>query len=91
MKSENKSSGRQYISTFLSDGKDLMVVLVAGLRNEIRTCENNREDGFVFQNCRKVNFMHPLGTIYLHKQFGYVCAGGFWYRFIYDELVILSN
>jgi hypothetical protein len=91
MKNGKSESNKPYIKTFLSEGKDLMIVLIGGIRNEIRTCEDNCTDGFVFQKCRKVNFVHPLGTIYLHKQFGYLCAGGFWYRFNFNELILLSN
>lgn len=86
-----KKSEGKYIKTFLSSGKKKMECYITGIKHEIRTHQHNTQDGFVFQNCRNVNQIHPLGTVYIHGNHGYVAAGYFWYRFLLNDLVILSN
>lgn len=91
MKKNRQREEGQYISTFLSNGKGKMEVYLSGLKHEIRNHQNNLDDGFIFQSCKKINFIHQLGTVYRHNNYGYVCAGYFWYRFSFNDLLILSN
>ncbi len=91
MENQNQKKEGQYLQTFLTKNKGKMECYFAGVKHQIRTHQNNLDSGFVFQDCKKIDIIHPLGTVYLHKEYGYVCAGHFWYRFIYVDLVMLLN
>ena len=91
MKKRNLRKEQQYVATFLSKNKKVLECYIGGIKHEARAHEQNEIDDFFFQRCKQIDFLHPLGTIYLHNGSGYVCCGYQWYRFKYIDLLTLSN
>lgn len=64
---------------------------IEGIRHDVRTHEDNEEDGFEFNKCKHVNFIHPMGSVYLFEDWGYVANGYDWLRFKMVDLKVISN
>ncbi len=82
------------IKTFLNsenDGLRYDEQFFDGIKHQQRHIMDNEFDGFVFQDCEQVDFIHSLGTVYLFKEFGYVANGYAWYRFKISDMKVLSN
>lgn len=88
---KNHNQERQYLQTYLTKNKGRMECYFSGVKHHIRTHQNNSDDGFVFQDCKMADYIHPLGTVYRFKEYGFVCAGHFWYKFSWAEFVRLLN
>lgn len=76
--------------TFLNLDSD-SIKFVDGIRHDKRTFKENDEDGFDYHKCRKVEYIHSLGTVYLFEGWGYVANGYDWWRFKMADLKVLFN
>ena len=65
--------------------------IIGGIKHEQRSVDDNNEDEFYFEQCEQIDFIHTLGTVYLFGDYGYVCSGYTWYRFLMADLQVLSN
>jgi hypothetical protein len=95
MKDKQKNE-RQYLKTFLSESNEILDVYIGGIKHQTRTPHDNDIDGFHFVECEQLDFIHTLGTVYLFRDkqnilWGYTCAGYTWYRFSFNELILLAN
>jgi hypothetical protein len=86
------------MKTFLSpqtNGLHYNEEFIDGIKHTHRSIEENGADGFVFQECKQLDFIHSLGRVYLFESgkisWGYICAGYSWYRFNYFELLEKAN
>jgi hypothetical protein len=80
--------------TFLNpehDGLRYNEQFIAGIKHEQRSIQDNDDDRFFFEECETRDFIHPLGTVYVFKQFGYVANGYTWYRFEMSDLEKINN
>lgn len=80
--------------TFLNSEKDGLRFdeqIIDGIKHTQRHIQDNEVDGFCFEECQMMDFIHSLGTVYLFKEWGYVANGYSWYRFKMSDLKKLSN
>lgn len=86
-----KNKTKKYIPTFLSQNTRYCEMYIFGIKHQLRTIEENQEDGFYFDECQIMDLeFYPI-DVYSFNEWCYVCDGFQWMRFLYSDLIKMSN
>lgn len=87
---KNNSQGTPFIQTFLTGSLKYNEGIIAGIKVENVSTEDNEKAGFFFEECGVIE-NEFWGDVYLFGKFAYVCADYQWIRFDYEEYLIKCN
>lgn len=65
--------------------------LCNGVVHKMTSPEENRAEGFDYDNCPISTTIHPWGNVYEYNGVGYVCAGYTWYKFNLEDYIRALN
>lgn len=81
---------QEKIQTFLTKDLQYKDCMVGGIKYEMQSVEENEDNDFNFEECATM-FIQGHGEVYRFFDFCYVIDGFTWYRFLYSDLILISN
>lgn len=79
------------MKTFLSKSTGIYELYIAGIKFEIRSNNDNTNDGFNKYQCKSVHLPLIDDPIYLFDGYGYIDCIESWKRFKMIDYIILNN